>query len=112
MGNEKVLIKYRILYIIDCNCGGEEMAKIMVVFPDKFLSQVDDLAKKEQRSRSELIREALRHYFKVASTSKNTENILNDPQIRKAINIQENTSKKLKDWNSTKEIRKWRDRNL
>ena len=36
------------------------MAKILVTMPDDFLHRVDGIANDEQRSRSELIREALR----------------------------------------------------
>jgi Arc/MetJ-type ribon-helix-helix transcriptional regulator len=36
------------------------MAKVMVSLPDEFLRKVDRLAKAQNRSRSELIREALR----------------------------------------------------
>lgn len=39
------------------------MAKVMISIPDDFLRQVDDLAKKEHRSRSELFRESLREYL-------------------------------------------------
>ena len=40
------------------------MAKILVTMPDEFLSKVDGLANNEQRTRSELIREALRTYMR------------------------------------------------
>ena len=40
------------------------MARILVSMNDIFLSKVDKLAKLQQRSRSELIREALRSYIK------------------------------------------------
>lgn len=40
------------------------MAKILVTMPDDFLHRVDGIANNEQRSRSELIREALRSYMK------------------------------------------------
>ena len=40
------------------------MAKILVTMPDEFLHRVDGIASNEQRSRSELIREALRSYMK------------------------------------------------
>lgn len=43
------------------------MAKILVTMPDKFLNQVDGLANDEQRTRSELIREALRNYMRRVS---------------------------------------------
>ncbi|MFQ5840351.1 MAG: CopG family ribbon-helix-helix protein [Candidatus Methylomirabilales bacterium] len=39
------------------------MAKVMVSLPDDFLRKVDRAAKAEGRSRSELIREALRTLF-------------------------------------------------
>ncbi len=40
------------------------MAKILVTMPDDFLHRGDGIASNEQRSRSELIREALRSYMK------------------------------------------------
>lgn len=38
------------------------MARVIVTVPDEFLAQVDQIADDEHRSRSELIREALRQY--------------------------------------------------
>lgn len=40
------------------------MARILISMPDEFLNKVDGLANDEQRTRSELIREALRSYLK------------------------------------------------
>ena len=40
------------------------MAKILVTMPDAFLHKIDNVAVNEQRTRSELIREALRNYMK------------------------------------------------
>ena len=40
------------------------MAKVLLSIPDKFLSQIDEVAQNEQRTRSELIREALRTYMR------------------------------------------------
>ncbi len=40
------------------------MAKVLLSIPDKFLNQIDEIADIEQRTRSELIREALRTYMK------------------------------------------------
>jgi predicted nucleotidyltransferase len=37
--------------------------KVMVSFPDEFLAEVDRVAQEEHRSRSELVREALRLYI-------------------------------------------------
>lgn len=53
------------------------MARILVSMPDEFLNKVDFLANEEQRTRSELVREALRSYLKrsrVASPEKAAKN--------------------------------------
>lgn len=40
------------------------MARILISMPDKFLNKIDNIANSEQRTRSELVREALRAYLK------------------------------------------------
>jgi CopG family transcriptional regulator/antitoxin EndoAI len=40
------------------------MAKVLISMPDEFLERIDDVANNEQRTRSELIREALRSYIR------------------------------------------------
>lgn len=40
------------------------MARVLISMKDEFLKRIDELADEEQRSRSELIREALRHYIR------------------------------------------------
>lgn len=40
------------------------MARILVSMPDDFLNRIDRIADSEQRTRSELVREALRAYIK------------------------------------------------
>lgn len=45
------------------------MARILVSMKDDFLKRIDEVASIEQRSRSELIREALRNYFEKAKVS-------------------------------------------
>ena len=42
----------------------KESTRVLVSMPDKFLEEIDSFAKDESRTRSELIREALRHYFR------------------------------------------------
>ena len=42
------------------------MARILISMKDTFLKSIDEVAQSEQRSRSELIREALRAYLKKA----------------------------------------------
>jgi len=40
------------------------MAKVLISMPDEFLERIDNVANVEQRTRSELIREALRSYIR------------------------------------------------
>lgn len=47
------------------------MARILVTMKDNFLKTVDKLATSEQRTRSELIREALRDYLRKAQAVSN-----------------------------------------
>ncbi|MBQ7126078.1 ribbon-helix-helix protein, CopG family [bacterium] len=39
------------------------MARVLISMPENFLDQIDEIAGAESRSRSELIREALRTYI-------------------------------------------------
>lgn len=56
------------------------MAKILISMPDKFLESIDKVANDEQRTRSELIREALRTYLKT-STMVNSKRALKNAEI-------------------------------
>ncbi|MGE0201452.1 MAG: CopG family ribbon-helix-helix protein [Candidatus Melainabacteria bacterium] len=38
--------------------------RVLISIPEKFLDEIDQIADDEQRSRSELIREALRNYIR------------------------------------------------
>lgn len=58
------------------------MARILISMPDEFLKSIDKLADNEQRSRSELVREALRAYIKKTTPS-------NPQQINKNAGILE-----------------------
>ena len=55
------------------------MARILISMKDTFLQSIDEMAQKEQRTRSELIREALRNYMRriskqqLQNASKNAE---------------------------------------
>lgn len=40
------------------------MAKVLISMPDEFLERIDNIALVEQRTRSELIREAMRGYIR------------------------------------------------
>lgn len=45
------------------------MARILISMKDNFLKSIDEIATIEQRTRSELIREALRAYIKKSKTT-------------------------------------------
>lgn len=53
------------------------MARVLISMPERFLGEIDELAENENRTRSELIREALRTYMyrnQVRNTQKSTRN--------------------------------------
>ncbi len=54
----------RACYYTDYVDWSVTMAKILVTMPDEFLHKIDGFASNEQRTRSELIREALRTYMR------------------------------------------------
>ena len=41
----------------------KNMARVLISMPEKFLDEIDSVANNENRTRSELIREALRTYM-------------------------------------------------
>ncbi|MBY0449591.1 MAG: ribbon-helix-helix protein, CopG family [Cyanobacteria bacterium] len=45
------------------------MARVLISMKDDFLRRIDEVAEQEQRSRSELIREALRFYIRRSNLS-------------------------------------------
>jgi len=45
------------------------MARILISMKDNFLKSIDEMAQQEQRTRSELVREALREYLKKSKKS-------------------------------------------
>ncbi|HEY9744906.1 MAG TPA: ribbon-helix-helix domain-containing protein [Oculatellaceae cyanobacterium] len=47
---------------------GSKSTRVLISLPEKFLNEIDTLADEEQRSRSELIREALRNYIRLHET--------------------------------------------
>ncbi len=48
------------------------MARVLISMPEKFLTQIDSVAEGENRTRSELIREALRTYIHRQKVRENT----------------------------------------
>ena len=47
-------------------------ARVLISMPEEFLNKIDELADGENRSRSELIREALRTYIHRSKVRENT----------------------------------------
>jgi metal-responsive CopG/Arc/MetJ family transcriptional regulator len=45
-------------------------ARVLISLPDEFLTEIDELAGTEHRSRSDLIREALRAYMRTMDNAK------------------------------------------
>jgi metal-responsive CopG/Arc/MetJ family transcriptional regulator len=82
--------------------------KVMVSFPDEFLAQVDAVAEAEHRSRSELIREALRQYM---TAREETVRPGDRPNVQAAVRIQDEISRALPGTGeeSTEILRHWRD---
>ena len=60
------------------------MAKVLVTMPDKFLESIDKIANVEQRTRSELIREALRTYLR-RNTFVNSKNAMKNADILESL---------------------------
>ncbi len=83
------------------------MRKVMITIPEEFLDEMDRLAKEEHRSRSELIREAMRQYL--ASTREKLES--RQRAIHHALQVQEVARSKTRNtsFDSTKFIREWRE---
>ena len=48
------------------------MARVLISMPESFLGKIDEVAENESRSRSELIREALRSYITKSRVRQNT----------------------------------------
>ena len=56
------------------------MARVLISMPEKFLNEIDEVAGNENRTRSELIREALRTYM-YRNQVRNTQKALKNAEI-------------------------------
>lgn len=65
-------------------------SKVMVSFPDEFLQEVDRLAAEEHRSRSELMREAIRAYIEKRRRERKPGEMLT---VRRAVAAQDAVSR-------------------
>ncbi|RMF30574.1 MAG: ribbon-helix-helix protein, CopG family [Chloroflexi bacterium] len=82
--------------------------KVMISFPEEFLAEVDRIAREEHRSRSELVREALRFYIEARWRARRP---LDNPRVREAIAVQEALARLAPGIgeDSTADIRRWRE---
>jgi metal-responsive CopG/Arc/MetJ family transcriptional regulator len=82
--------------------------KVIVSFPDELLAQVDRIAKEEHRSRSELLREAVRLYMTVRHSADRPGD---DPRVRAAIAVQDALAQAApgSGEDSVEDLRRWRE---
>jgi metal-responsive CopG/Arc/MetJ family transcriptional regulator len=82
--------------------------KVMVSFPDEFLVEVDRVAQEEHRSRSELVREALRFYIGLRQDQGQPGS---NPFVRQAVMVQDRLSHATPGTgqDSTADVRRWRE---
>jgi CopG family transcriptional regulator/antitoxin EndoAI len=83
-------------------------AKVMVSFPKEFLAEVDQVAREEHRSRSELLREAMRLYMELRRGRRRPDE---DPRVRRAVAIQDALARSAPGVgeDSAVEVRRWRE---
>lgn len=81
--------------------------KVMVSFPSEFLAEVDRIAREEHRSRSELLREAMRLYVRERQT-RSRPGV--DPRVRSAVAIQDALAEVAPGTgeDSAADVRRWR----
>jgi metal-responsive CopG/Arc/MetJ family transcriptional regulator len=85
------------------------MARFVVTIPDEFLEEVDARARAEHRSRSELVREALRNYLRSGGRRGD---ISDRSEFRRAIQLQDEMRRRLEGsgYSGSEAVRKMRDR--
>jgi Arc/MetJ-type ribon-helix-helix transcriptional regulator len=85
------------------------MARFVVTVPEEFLEEVDARAKAEHRSRSELVREALRSYLRSGGRR---EDISDRPEFKKAIQFQDEMRRRHEGsgYSGSEAVREMRDR--
>ena len=83
-------------------------AKVMVSFPEEFLEQVDRIAREEHRSRSELLREAMRLYIEMRRGERRPGD---DPRVRAAVATQDALARLAPGHgeDSAADVRRWRE---
>jgi metal-responsive CopG/Arc/MetJ family transcriptional regulator len=82
--------------------------KVMVSFPDEFLAEVDRIAREEHRSRSELLREAVRLYIEMRRGERRPGD---DSRVRSAVATQDALARLAPGTgeDSAADVRRWRE---
>jgi metal-responsive CopG/Arc/MetJ family transcriptional regulator len=82
--------------------------KVMVSFPSEFLAEVDRIAREEHRSRSELLREAMRLYIEIRRGERRPGD---DPRVQSAVAAQDALARLAPGTgeDSAADIRRWRE---
>ena len=82
--------------------------KVMVSFPSEFLAEVDRIAQEEHRSRSELLREAMRLYIEMRRGERRP---VDDPRVRSAVATQDALARLAPGTgeDSATDVRRWRE---
>jgi metal-responsive CopG/Arc/MetJ family transcriptional regulator len=82
--------------------------KVMVSFPSEFLAEVDRIAREEHRSRSELLREAMRLYIEMRRGERRPGD---DPRVRSAVAVQDALARLAPGTgeDSAADVRRWRE---
>ena len=85
------------------------MARFVVTVPEDFLAEVDARAAAEHRSRSELVREALRAYLRSGSRRGD---ISDRPEVRRAVQLQDEMRRRHEGsgYSGSEAVRRMRDR--
>ena len=82
--------------------------KVMVSFPEEFLAEVDIIAREEHRSRSELLREAMRLYMHMRRGARRPGD---NPVVQNAVLMQDSLSRQAPGAgdDSAADVRLWRE---
>lgn len=83
------------------------MVRINVVFSEDLLEKIDDIAKKEKKSRSLVLREAAEGV--IEERRRKAEEIRRRARRETAFETVDRLRKRCGTWNGVAEVRKWRD---
>lgn len=81
--------------------------RINAILPDDTIKKIDEIAKDEKKSRSNILRKAAEKLIKEHERYKAEQ--LRKNKLIHAIEIQDRLRKKAGEWNGVAEIRKWRE---